>query len=278
MRTADNYIQSVTTLPPAPRILVQLLGLLGQDDVSPSRVVDLITYDPALTAKILQRCNSAAGGLAEPVCELDEAVARVGFNEVYRLVAAVVGESTLGAAQPGYGIGRGELWEHSVVTAMAAKVLTAGLGADENVAFTAGLLHDLGKLVLSTCLDGKDADVVRQAIDSGRSFLEGEKIVLGVEHAEVGGRLLECWNFPPNLVQAVRCHHDPLQARPYEQLAACVYLGDLISHFLGYGFGRQAYAVRGRSEALQTLGLTSTDLEKCVLQTDVALKGWMIRA
>src|SRR5271165_4028810 len=149
MTLVDHHIDQVKTLPPAPRVLTQLLGLLREEDVHAGKIVELITFDPALTAKVLQRCNSAAFGAGQAVHDLRDAVTRLGFDEIYRMVAGVVGESLLGSAQRGYGIGRGELWQHSVTSALAAKVIAQSLGMDQNLAFTAALLHDIGKLVLS---------------------------------------------------------------------------------------------------------------------------------
>ena len=272
MQTLDDYINQVRTLPPAPRVLTQLLGLLKEHDGFRPRIVELITYDPALTAKVLQRCNNAAAGLAEPVHYLPDAVTRLGFNEIYRLVAVVIGKSTLGAAQQGYGMLTGELWRHSVVAAVAAKVVALTLGEDENLAFTAALLHDIGKLVLSPSVARTYPAVSRAIALSGHSFLEAEKSIIGVEHAEVGGRVLARWNFPDNLVQAVWHHHDPIQARPYEQLAACVYVADMIAHFMGHGHGFQAHAVRGRGEALEILEITPREIESFIVETDSALK------
>jgi putative nucleotidyltransferase with HDIG domain len=272
MRLLDDYISQVKTLPPAPRVLTQLLGLLKENDVDSQRIVDLITYDPALTAKVLQRCNNAAVGLPEQVDNLSHAVTRLGFNEIYRLVAVVVGKGTLGTAQQGYGMLTGELWRHSVVTAVAAKVLSHALDQDENLAFTAALLHDIGKLVLSPAVANSYPGMARAIGIAGHSFLEAEKSVIGVEHAEVGGRLLAQWNFPENLVQAVWHHHDPAQARPYEQLAACVYLADMIAHFMGHGHGLLAHAVRGRAEALEILEISPREIESFIIETDSALK------
>jgi putative nucleotidyltransferase with HDIG domain len=211
-------------------------------------------------------------GLPEPVDHLSDAVSRLGFNEIYRLVAVVVGKGTLGTAQQGYGMLTGELWRHSVVTAVAAKILALTLGQDENLAFTAALLHDIGKLVLSPAVANSYPGMARAIGLTGSSFLEAEKNIIGVEHAEVGGRLLAQWSFPENLVQAVWHHHDPIQARPYEQLAACVHLADMIAHAMGHGHGLQSHAVRGRGEALEILEISPREIESLVIETDTALK------
>jgi putative nucleotidyltransferase with HDIG domain len=267
MQALDSIIDQVKTLPPAPRILPELLAVLRRTDADASEVVRLVTLDPALTAQVLRRCNSAYFGFAERVQDLQPAVMRLGMGEIYRIVASALGERMLGAAQKGYGIGQGELWKHSVVTAVAARLVARELGGDESVVFTAALLHDIGKLVLSTALEGAYADVLVKMETAEFSFLEAEKAILGVEHAEVGGRLLQRWNFPDPFVQAVWHHHDPLQAKPAEQLAAYVHLGDVLAHMLGHGYGYQAYALRFRTEALDILELTSDDLEQFLIKT-----------
>jgi putative nucleotidyltransferase with HDIG domain len=279
MQALDNYINEIKTLPPAPRVLSQLLVLLNEEEAHAGQIVELIAFDPALTAKVLQRCNNAAAGLGGSVSDLNEAVTQVGFNAIYRLVAVVTGEALLGSEQKGYGIAAGELWEHSVMTAVAARVMAWKLGGEENLAFTAALLHDIGKMVLSAFLESCEQTVFRQRGPSGFSFLEAEKAVLGVEHAEIGGRVLEEWNFPENLVSAVRHHHDPAQARPHEPLAAYVHLGDVIAHCLGQARKYEFFAARTRAEALRILEISPKEMDTLILETDTALKqcGGLIR-
>ena len=272
MRTLDNYINEIKTLPPAPRVLSQLLVLLNEVDSHAGQIVELIAFDPALTAKVLQRCNSAASGLGRPISDLNEAVTQVGFNAIYRLVAMVVGEGLLGSEQPGYGIATGQLWEHSVTTALAARVVARKMDGPENLAFTAALLHDVGKLVLGTFLESCRQSVLTETGPSGHSFLEAEKAILGVDHAEVGGRVLAQWNFPENLVSAVRHHHNPAQARPHEQLAAYVHLGDIIAHCLGQAQGYGSFALRPQAEALQILEISPKEIDTLVLETDTFLQ------
>ena|ERR1039458_10042207 len=272
MQTLDNYIDGIKTLPPAPRVLAQLLTLLNQDEANADEIVALIALDPALTAKVLQRCNSAASGLGRCISDLDEAVGQLGFNAIYRLVAMVVGEGMMASAQQGYGIGTGELWEHSVTTAVAARVLARKLNGKDNLAFTSGLLHDIGKLVLSTFLEDFQPAVHQETGPSGRSFLETEKALLGVDHAEIGGRLLTRWNFPEPLVAAVQHHHSPAQARGDGQLAAYVHVGDIIAHCLGPARGFNSFAVRTQPEALEILEISPKEIEMLVLETDMALQ------
>ncbi len=267
MQELDDYINKVKQLPPAPRVLPELLSLLSKPNIDIDRIVSLITYDPSLTAGVLQACNSAYFGQATPAANMQEAVTRLGFQPVYQIVAAVSGARSLGPEQKGYGIAAGELWQHCVVTAVAAKLMAQDKGEDENVVFTAALLHDIGKIILADALMHIYAKLVEETEKNQQSLLEAEKKLIGVQHAEIGGRLLGRWKFPPALVAAVWFHHHPAAARPHHKLASFVYLGNMIAHFMGHGYGHQAFALRGRSEALDILQMSAEDLPRYMIRT-----------
>lgn len=272
MQTLEDYTKQIKSLPPGPRILSRLIVLLRKPDLDCEEVINLISFDAGLTTRVLGRCNSARYGLSQPVYDLPEAVIRLGYNEVYKLVAHVVGEAALKGPQEGYGFAPGELWEHSATTAVAAKIIAGATLGDENLLFTAALLHDIGKLVLNSSLEGKYDLVLTETEECGCSLLETEKLILGVEHAELGGRILQEWNFPESLVQSVRHHHDPMQAAPYESLAACVCVADLIAHLAGHGSGYQSFAVHAESAPAQLLGIGPKDVEALVLETETIIK------
>lgn len=266
MQELDSYIDRVQHLPPAPKILPQLLALLNKEDVDASQVVDLMMYDPALTAASLQLANSAFFSAA-PASDLSEAVARLGFNRIFQLVATVSGAQLLAGAQKGYGIDEGELWQHSVASAIAAQAIAEKLGDDRNLVFTCALLHDLGKVILSRALEHVYAKIIEDVEKNQQALIEAEKKLLGVQHAEIGGRLLARWKFPANIVNAVCYHHEPILAGDHRRLASYVYLSNLTVHFLGYGFGHHAFAMRGRAEALRVLGLRGEHLAEIMIQT-----------
>jgi putative nucleotidyltransferase with HDIG domain len=255
MQAIDDYINNLRHLPPAPRVVPELMRLLNQPDVDSSKVVKIILYDPSLTANVLRICNSAYYAAATPISDLQEAVTRLGFQQVYHLVTAATGAKLLSPAQAGYGLEPGDLWKHSVAAAVAAQLIARKLGDDENLVFTATLLHDIGKIVLAGSMDSAYTKIIKETETSGQSLLEAEKKILGMNHAEVGGRLLTRWKFPPNIVNAVASHHYPKNAGSHQRLAAHVYLGNMIAYFMGHGYGHVPFAIRGRSEVLATLNL-----------------------
>lgn len=267
MRSIDDYIDGMTSLPPAPRVLPELLALLQEDEVNSDKVVAVIAYDPGLTASVLQLCNSAVFSGATPAADLNEAVHRLGFNRVYQLVAALIGGKSLAPAQAGYGIDKGELWKHSVAAAVAAQCIAEVQDGPVSVVYTATLLHDIGKIVLSEAMVGTYAQLLEETERNQQPLVDAERKLLGVDHAEVGGRLLARWRFPAGLVGAVTHHHAPQDAGSHSRLAAYSYLGNMLAHFMGYGYGHVPFAMRGRAEALEVLGLDQDALPQFMIQT-----------
>jgi putative nucleotidyltransferase with HDIG domain len=260
MLTVDICLNSAKHLPPSPTLLPELLRLLGQPNVDSSRVIQLITFDPALTAKVLQLANSSAQASATPISDLEEAILRLGFEQVYGLVAAISIGRLMKPKRQLPNAGQHELWRHSVACAVAAQLLARDVGEDTRVVFTAALLHDIGKIVLFDLLDAEYASLIQEVETNQHSLIEAEKRALGVDHAEVGGRLLARWQFPLNLSAPVIFHHCPAAALSHDRLAALIYLGNLISYLIGCGFGNQALAIKGRAEALKILKLNGEQL------------------
>ncbi len=267
MQAIDEFIKNVRYLPPAPKVVPDLMKLLNKVDVDSSKVVKMISLDPSLTANVLRLCNSAYFAAAIPTTDLQEAVTRIGFRQVYQLVTAATGAKLLAAPAKGYGLDPGELWKHSVATAVASQLMAKKLGDDQNLVFTAGLLHDIGKVVLAQAAEGTYDKIFREAEIHQLSILECETNLLGVNHADVGGRLLAKWKFPENVVMAVTHHHAPRNAKQHERLASFVYLGNMVAYFMGHGFGHIAFAMRGREEALSILNLPPESIPQFMMET-----------
>lgn len=267
MQAIDDYISKVRYLPPAPRVVPELMKLLGEPDIDSDKVVRLISLEPSLTANVLRVCNSAYFASALPTTDLSEAITRLGFQQIYQLAAAATGAKIFTGPQRGYGLDHGELWKHSVAAAVAAQLMARKLGDEDNPVFTATLLHDIGKVILAQTMDDVYAHLFREAEVNQISLVEAEKKVLGVDHAEIGGQLLSRWRFPNNIVAAVTFHHAPSAAEGSQRLASYVYMGNMIAYFMGFGYGRLAFALRGRVEALAILGLAPESIPQFMMET-----------
>jgi hypothetical protein len=135
MDKIDELLDSIDTLPPSPYPLPELFKALTEADSDLSQVVDLISFDPALTAKLLQTCNNAFFARSVPVNDVSSAVNRLGFQTVYRVVATVRGVQVLRPSQKSYGVEISELWRHSVRTAFAAQFIAEDSGTDGGLFF-----------------------------------------------------------------------------------------------------------------------------------------------
>ena len=229
MDNIEQILEQIEVLPASPSLLPKLLPKLSDVDASFDEVVEIISLDPGLTAKLLQICNSAFFGQSEPIANVQDAVNRVGYQSVYLLVAMISGADSFPAVPAG-GIDAGRLWAHSVTAAFSSKYIAESTQQDENLLFTAGLLHDVGKIVLAQVKPGIFNDQFCSLTEEGG--LAREKEIFGCTHAEVGMALMKRWGLPEQLVTAVRLHHEPAAASGLEPIAACLELGDMFSHGL----------------------------------------------
>jgi putative nucleotidyltransferase with HDIG domain len=262
----QDMVAQMRNLPPVSQAALKLVSLLDQPEISNDEVVEVLKHDSVLTAKLLRACNSPALGLAEPVTSVDQAVFILGYNQLLQMVTTLAFGGAMVVPLPGYAIAAQELWRHSLITAAAGELLCAQSAplAEPATAFTVGLLHDIGKLVLGQFLDEATRQAVRRLIAEGQSGAEAEKAVLGTDHAEVGARLLQLWHVPEELVQAVANHHRP-SSDPHSQLAIIAHLANCLAHLAGATPGSEAYAVRTDPQVIQHLALTPEKLEHLLI-------------
>ncbi len=275
MDRIDQFIERVRHLPPAAPVVSQLLGLLNDPNRDIERIVELINYDPSLVAEVLKRCNSAFFRGAVPAADISEAVTRLGFTEAYCVVVALIGARTMALAPAKSGLDAGSLWHHSVTTAVAAAALTGPAAENETLAFTSGLLHDVGKLVFASVEEAAYAKMLAQAGTFGPALLQAEEVAFGATHAAVGARLLTRWGLPASVTQTVlNHHHSPRAAAPFERLAAIVQLGNGLAHHLARSGETvsESDLFSSNAEATLLLELTEADLPALLEQTQERLR------
>jgi len=253
----DAFIDGVHHLPPSPRLLVKLLEMSRQPDKDVGEVVKLISHDPSFTAEVLKRCNSAYFGTGKRAEDMSEAVSRLGLQEIYSVVLAMFAATALLRPEKGGSTHVEILWRHSVAVAVAAGVLAQETGESQPAAFTAGLLHDAGKVVMVSSNKVRYTEALENSGRFRRSMVVAEKELFGFDHTEAGARLLVRWNLPPNIIAAVRHHHDLAGAEPFERLAAVVHLANLIAHASGEKLSGELKGLPGDTVSMAVLQLTS---------------------
>lgn len=244
--TVRDIISGMKDLPVGSDASRKLAALLCEPDVPIDDIVRVLRCDAVLTSRVIRFCNSAHTGLSEPVTSVDQAVIHLGNRQIFRLAFSLGMGPAMVPALPGYGIEAGELWRHCLTTALIAEYFAredfSGAFAPP-AAFTAALLHDLGKVAMRPAIDGLVESMVRSRVADGLSRAEAEREALGFDHAEVGAALLESWRFPETLVEAVANHHRPAVA-PHPQLSAVVHAADVVAHLMGSAPGWNGFALR----------------------------------
>lgn len=246
------------SLPTIPPVLTGIIALIDDDRAGAKKLVELIERDQALTARLLRLANSAFFGQARKVSTIPRAVLLLGFSTVRNLALGVKVWDTLGT-----GVSRKELealWTHAVEVAASARVLARQqrqVNPDE--AFTTGLLHDVGQLVLALRFKELYWETAHRATSTEhRAGLEQSS--LGVDHAEVGSWLLEAWNLPAIMVEAVRRHHD---TEVRAGLAGTISVASRLAHRTDFKAGTLA---DDAAPILQAAGLSAEDWNAAVTE------------
>ena len=267
-------VQAARSLAPFPKVAQAVLERASQPEVIPSALIDLIQTDPGLTAKVLKLCNSAYYGFQREVSSIREAGNMLGVDELVALVMT----SCAGRFFRDYGAAEGndqeQRWSDCVTRAVAAKLLasqTPGLNPDR--AYTAGLLQNIGELVLDRYSRPAQAQI-NALIDRGADLLRAEREVLGIHHAELGARLCSRWGFPPVLVDTIRFHHAPDLATEDPLLASTLYLAETVTAATEAGDDPFDLIWEVNKAALELTGLTQSDL----LMFDTLLAEELIRS
>jgi putative nucleotidyltransferase with HDIG domain len=218
--------------------------MLRDPGVELVRVAEVVALDQALAGRVLRLANSAYFGLPRRINSVTEALVLLGFVNVRNvLISASLGHILFEGA-PSYGLEPGMLWEHSVGVAHAAQILTRRNDVRKfDVAFSAGLLHDVAKIVIDRSLRGEARGELLAAIKAFGE-IEAETEMLGASHAEIGSRICTRWNLPVEIVEAVGFHHTPGAYEGLNRLPSIVAASNLCSKaaLAGRGGGQNIFA------------------------------------
>ena len=227
----ERVMATVRELPALPAVVLELIDLLGHEDVAADQLASKIMNDQALTAKTLRLANSSFYGMPRKVSRVSDAISVLGLRTVRSVVtaAAVTGSFAPPRCE---GFDFVAFWRHAIATAVCARLLAVHMKIDPEAAFTAGLLHDLGHLVLASCFAPEFAQVLAHQSEHDMPAVEVEQALLGMSHTAVGGLMAEHWRFSPDVVQAIRQHHAPEAPGAGVRLCSLVHVADNMAHAL----------------------------------------------
>jgi len=228
----EDVAAHLKQLPSLPNVVAELLSSFSAEDVDVDLIARQIARDQALTARVLRVANSSFYGLQHRVGTIQEAVTVLGFRAVRSMVLAV-GMSGAFRHDKCPEFDAKIYLRHGVGTALAARVLATQIDVNPDLAFTAGLLHDIGQLVLVAHFPEPYAQVLTYRRQHDCFLIQAERDVLGIDHTEVGAMLADAWHFPAILREAVADHHAPASAAG-NSLANLIHVADLTAHALGF--------------------------------------------
>jgi HD-like signal output (HDOD) protein len=260
--------RAVDRMPALPEVAMRVLQLVSDPEFSTDNLVAVVRTDPMLTARILRLCNSTAFSLSRQIETVSQAVAFLGTRNLVKMVVATCTAAYYRAADRGWRDQSGGLWHHSIACGIAAQsVAEHSRSVDGGSAFTAGILHNIGKVVLAQFLPADDATLGEKIAAHDGDFLELERALCGMDHAAAGGLIADAWYLPVDLRRAIKHHHNPRQILADGPLTAIVHLADLLALQLGFGGGVDAFRHAVARQALDRLALVPTDLDRIRLET-----------
>lgn len=273
MTHMDDILERVGKIQPLPDTVFKLINVVNDPDSTVNDILDSIRYDQAVTSQMLRMCNSAYFALSREVNSLNEAIRLLGTMKILQMVMAIHSNSLLAREQSGYGLDPGVLWRHSVGVAIASTMFAERLNIQNpNLCFTAGLLHDIGKVILNEYVSKEFVEIIRLVDEQKMAFTEAEQQVLGFSHDEIGARIAEKWQLPETIVNCIRHHHKPKSLTTPDRFVDAVYLANCICLLLGVGLGADHLFHRADEELMERNGLHESDLEMIGIKMLTELK------
>jgi len=229
LKDIESQLARCPSLPSLGSINKALQGLLLMEQRYTAQIAEIIRRDPSLTARLLRLVNSVYYGLTTPVNTIEEAVFYLGVREIRQLVVVTPVIEDFQRLTKQCDFPWREFWQHCIGTALLTReIATAVRLPDEESDYVAGLIHDIGKLVMAWSFPDHFTEIHRQALETKRDLIEIENEVLGMDHAELGALYLERHRLPEQMIKTARYHHQPEKAEDSERLAATVQIADLM--------------------------------------------------
>ncbi|MBW1975989.1 MAG: HDOD domain-containing protein [Deltaproteobacteria bacterium] len=228
--TESDILHTTTNIKPIPQVALRILNMLQAGDYNFSEVAGEIKKDQVITAKIISFCQSPVFATRHPITSIDRAIVYLGERRLLKTVLEAYCETIYSVKTGGYSMCRGGLFNHAVTTAHLSEALASSLNLPEDQAYTAGLLHDIGKVVLDHYIHPVAPYFYRQVLVSGKPLVEVEEQVFGFTHTEVGKILAETWFFPSELVDVIYNHETACSApNNMEPITYVVALANIIA-------------------------------------------------
>jgi putative nucleotidyltransferase with HDIG domain len=268
----EDIYQAVKTFPALSAHAIQLIHLMSQTEYDIEEVVHIVRLDSGLTSHVLRVVNSPVYNLMKPVQSIERAIVILGEQIVVGIALRYIASHLFDKSLSGYESQKGELWRHDLRVALASQEISrfSNYEIASDLAFTSGLLHDIGKVVLSDFLNESSEYIVTK-IQNGlfEDYVSAENALLGTNHSEIGYQMAKEWGLPGSLQMAIRYHHHPAKApSPYNILVYIVHLGDILAMMEGWGTGSDTLQYTVDRRYTDFIPLTFDDLSDIMLRVE----------
>ncbi|MBL4889149.1 MAG: HDOD domain-containing protein [Candidatus Lindowbacteria bacterium] len=232
-----DIVDRIQNLPTVPAVVTQILKMVNDPKSSANAVQAILGRDPSLTFKVLKLVNSAFYGYVGKIKTVHQAVVILGFNTIKSLaLSATVFSAFGGKGRDAFD--RDAFWRHSIAVGVAGRMIAMEVNAeDPEEAFVAGIIHDVGKVVLDEYAPEYFDQVLEYVQENDCLIYEAERKVLGSSHAQVGRWLAAKWGLPPETIDVVFYHHQPTNAKHAPQMTSIIHIADILARTLKLGSG-----------------------------------------
>ncbi len=221
--------EAIHRVKPIPQVALKVIRMIHKDDYTIKEVGNELRRDQVISGKVLNLCNSSIMGLKTVVDSIDRALVLVGEKRLLKIVVTASVNSLFPQSCQGYSLCKGGIFYHAVGTAMIAQeIADITKKATPDIAYTAGLLHDIGKIPLDQVMSANTPFFYRYTQEKGTELCKAERLKFGIDHTEAGIRLGKLWKLPNNLTHVIANHHQPEASTEDEELVTIVYLADLL--------------------------------------------------
>jgi putative nucleotidyltransferase with HDIG domain len=258
----EKVLASAEKLPPFPEVVSKVLPLIQR--MAPVNEIEaVIKYDQAITARVLALSQSPYYARRQPITSLRDAIVCLGQRQLIQVITIACSARYFRSDGSGYDLREGELWQHSVAVALMAELVAQRTGqVDLFAVYTAALLHDIGKTLLSLYVKNYYDTIMPLVQKEKLRFVEAERRVLGIDHQELGATIAQRWRFPPGVTTAIKYHHYPNEAKEFHEVAATVYVANRMVSAMGLGCGLDGFMQPNQDDVFAELGITSRMVEQ----------------
>jgi len=266
--SARNLVEGIVKLVSLPEVYIRLDGMIKDPCSNLSDIATLISDDPGLSTRLLRIANSAMFNFPSKIDSIQRAITVIGTKQLRDLVLATsVIQVFKGIPQEQ--VDMESFWKHSIATGIAARAMaTARRESNVEHYYVAGLLHDIGRLIMYMEVPHKSHKALLVSEETSEQLHIVENDLFGFDHADVGGELMDSWDLPDALCEATRYHHSPASARHYPHDAAIVHVADIIGNTMGYGSSGELLVPELDNKAWQKLEIEAGKLPDILEQVE----------